>query len=228
MPPDVPAVQALGLRRTHRSGRILTSALTDATLTVRRGEVVAVVGPSGSGKSTLLLLLAGLDHPDAGTVHIAGVAWTALRGAQRAAFRRANCGFVVQGMGLLARATAAENVELPLVLDRVDREERSRRAAAALDRVGLAEHRDKLPDQLSGGQLQRVAIARALVVDPVVLLADEPTAKLDSATGQAVTDLLLDAARERDTAVVLVTHDPAVAARGDRCAELRSGRLDPS
>jgi putative ABC transport system ATP-binding protein len=161
-------------------------------------------------------------------VHIAGVAWTALRGAQRAAFRRANCGFVVQGMGLLAQATAAENVELPLVLDRVDREERSRRAVAALDRVGLAEHRHKLPDQLSGGQLQRVAIARALVVDPVVLLADEPTAKLDSATGQAVTDLLLDAARERDTAVVLVTHDPAVAARGDRRAELRSGRLDPS
>src|SRR5690349_2590571 len=192
---------------------------------VVRGEVVAVVGPSGSGKSTLLFLLAGLDQPDRGSVVVDGIEWTTLTGTERPRFRRRTCGFVAQGMALLPQATAAENIEVPLLLDGVDAAERTERVAAALERVELAAEARKLPDQLSGGQQQRVAIARALVNRPAVLLADEPTGNLDSATGQAVTQLLLATAAERDAAVVLVTHDPAVAAHADRIVELHSGRV---
>jgi putative ABC transport system ATP-binding protein len=191
-----------------------------------RGEVVAVVGPSGSGKSTLLFLLAGLDRPDEGTVKIDGTDWDTLSGSDRARFRRANCGFVVQGMALLPQATAAENVEVPLMLDGVELGERAARVAKALERVGLGSEGRKLPDQLSGGQQQRVAIARALVMEPSLVLADEPTGNLDSVTGQAITQLLLAAAAERGAAVVLVTHDPAVAVHADRTVELHSGRAE--
>jgi putative ABC transport system ATP-binding protein len=187
-----------------------------------------VTGPSGSGKSTLLFLLAGLDRPDEGSVRVAGTGWNALEGAERAAFRRRACGFVAQGSGLLPQATAAENVEVPLLLDRVDPDERTRLVAAALDRVGLAEHAAKLPDQLSGGEQQRVAIARALVARPALVLADEPTGSLDSATAQQVVRLLVESTLERGAAAVLVTHDPAVAAHAHRVVELRSGRTkDP-
>jgi putative ABC transport system ATP-binding protein len=136
------------------------------------------------------------------------------------------CGFVVQGAGLLPQATAAENVEVPLLLGGCDADERGRRVAEMLERVGLGEHAAKLPDQLSGGEQQRAVIARALVGRPAVLLADEPTGSLDSATAQSVTGLLVAAARERATAVVLVTHDPTVAAHADRVVRLRSGELD--
>jgi putative ABC transport system ATP-binding protein len=186
--------------------------------------VVAIVGPSGSGKSTLLYLLAGLDRPDTGRVLVGGVDWGTLRGAARARFRRRTCGFVTQTLALLPQATAAENVEVPLLLDGVPAAERRERVAAALDRVGLADSAAKLPDQLSGGQQQRVAIARALVPEPAVVLADEPTGSLDSATAGPVTELLL-AAAQRGTAVVLVTHNPAVAGRADRVLTLHSGRL---
>jgi putative ABC transport system ATP-binding protein len=159
-------------------------------------------------------------------VSITGSDWATMTGSARARFRRSNCGFVVQGMALLPQATAAENVEVPLVLDGLDPNERAKRVADALERVSLGQEGHKLPDQLSGGQQQRVAIARALVGEPAVVLADEPTGNLDSATGQAVTKLLLAAARERGAAVVLVTHDPAVAAHADRIVELHSGRLE--
>ena len=187
--------------------------------------MVAVVGPSGSGKSTLLFLLGGLDRPDGGTVRVDGTDWGTLAGSERARFRRRTCGFVAQGLSLLPQATAAENVEVPLVLEGVEPSERESRVAAALERVGLTAEAQKLPDQLSGGQQQRVAVARALAPDPVLVLADEPTGNLDSATGQAVTGLLVRAARERGAAVVLVTHDPAVAAHADLIVELHSGRL---
>jgi len=205
---------------------VAVRALDSVSLRVARGEVVAVVGPSGSGKSTLLFLLAGLDRPDAGTISVAGTDWQALGGAARARFRRRTCGFVAQGMALLPQATAAENVEVPLVLDGVAPAERTERVAAAIERVGLEAEARKLPDQLSGGQQQRVAIARALVTGPAVVLADEPTGNLDSATGQAIVRLLLDAAAERGAAVVLVTHDPAISAHADRVVALHSGRID--
>jgi putative ABC transport system ATP-binding protein len=225
MPAESPAVEAIGLSRTYTLGGSSVQGLVDVSFEVARGEPVAVMGPSGSGKSTLLFLLGGLDRPDAGAAHVTGVDWNSLRGRERADFRRRACGFVVQGSGLLPQATAAENVEVPLLLDGAEPAERSRRVGEALERVGLGDHAAKLPDQLSGGEEQRVAIARALVGEPSVLLADEPTGSLDSVTAQEVTGLLISAAREHGTAVVLVTHDPAVAEHADRVITLHSGRL---
>ncbi len=222
------AAEAADVTHTYARDGFSVKALEGASLSVARGEVLAVVGPSGSGKSTLLFLLGGLDRPASGAVTVAGVNWGSLRGAERARFRRANCGFVVQGMALLPQATAGENVEVPLVLDDVEPADRAKRTAEALDRVGLAGELAKLPDQLSGGQQQRVAIARALVCRPTLVLCDEPTGNLDSKTGLAVTALLVDAAREGGAAVVLVTHDPTVAAQADRVVEMHSGRLSRS
>ena len=227
MTTEQPAVEARELTRTYPAAGRPVLGLQDVSLRVAGGEVVAVTGPSGSGKSTLLFLLAGLDRPDGGEVRVAGTDWRTLDGPARARFRRRTCGFIAQGMALLPQATAAENVAVPLLLDGVDADARQARVAGALEAVGLAGDGDKLPDQLSGGQQQRVAIARALVTRPAVVLADEPTANLDSAAAQAITRLLLAAARERGAAVVLVTHDPDVARHADRLVRLRSGRLDP-
>jgi putative ABC transport system ATP-binding protein len=226
MSTETPAVEAVGLSRVHTVGTQAIRSLMGVSISVAPGEVVAVMGPSGSGKSTLLFLLAGLDEPDAGSVRVAGVDWNALDPEARAEFRRRTCGFVAQGATLLPQATAAENVEVPLLLERVEPGDRARRVAGALERVGLADHGAKLPDQLSGGEQQRVAIARALVTEPSVVLADEPTGSLDSETAEQVTRLLVEAARERGAAAVLVTHNPAVAAHADRLVELHSGRLD--
>jgi ABC-type lipoprotein export system ATPase subunit len=224
--PESAAVEAIGVSRMYRAGRVRFRGLADVSLSVAPGEVVAVMGPSGSGKSTLLQILGGLDDPDEGRALVTGVDWRTLRGRARARFRRRNCGFIAQSMALLAPATAAENVEVPLLLDRVAPAERRRRTDEALASVGLADCRAKLPDQLSGGQQQRVAIARALVTDPAVLLADEPTGSLDSATAATVTGLLVAAAGERGTAVVLVTHDPTIAGYASRLVTLHSGHLD--
>ena len=213
------------LTRTYRGGGHEVRGVDSVSLAAARGEVVAVTGPSGSGKSTLLFLLGGLDTPDEGQVRVAGVDWAMLRGRARARFRRRTCGFIVQGLALLPQATAAENVEVPLLLDGIEPAARDRRVAGALERVGLAQHSVKLTDQLSGGQQQRVAIARALVAEPAVVLADEPTGSLDSVTAQDIVRLLVAAARERDAAVVMVTHDPTVAAHADRVVAMHSGRI---
>jgi putative ABC transport system ATP-binding protein len=226
MPPETkPVIEASELSRTYGRPGDPLRALDRVSLTVAPGEVVAIMGPSGSGKSTLLYLLGGLDVPDAGKVRLGGVDWQSLRGGDRARFLRRTCGFIVQGLALLPQATAAENVEVPLLLDGLDQRERGYRVAAALDRVGLAGHGAQLTDELSGGEQQRVSIARALVLRPPVVLADEPTASLDSVTAQVVTRLLVNSARERNTAVVLVTHDPAVASHADRIVRLHSGRV---
>lgn len=224
MRPD-PAVTALDVSRTYAGGGQPIRSLEGVSLRVEHGEVVAVTGPSGSGKSTLLYVLGGLDVPDAGLVCVNGVDWQTLQGEERARFRRRTCGFIVQGLALLPQATAEENVEVPLLLDDVAAADRGRRATEALERVGLTRDALKLTDQLSGGQQQRVAIARALVNEPAVLLADEPTGSLDSVTAQEIVGLLVSAAREHGTAVVLVTHDPSVAAHADRVVSLHSGRL---
>src|SRR2546430_10280712 len=226
MPSDGPAVDATGVTRTYEAGGKVVRGLDDVSLRVAAGEVVAVMGPSGSGKSTLLFLLGGLDEPDEGSVRVNGVDWSTLRGSARAEFRRRSCGFVVQGLALLPQATAAENVEVPMLLDGAEPDVRRRRVAELLERVELDGDGAKLTDQLSGGQQQRVAIARALVNEPAVVLADEPTGSLDSATAQAVIDLLVSAAKERGSAVVLVTHDPAVARHADRTLRLHSGRFE--
>ena len=225
MVPEAPAIEALTLTRTYRGGGHEVRGVDSVSLAAARGEVIAVTGPSGSGKSTLLFLLGGLDTPDEGQVRVAGVDWATLRGRARARFRRRTCGFIVQGLALLPQATAAENVELPLLLDGIEPAARDRRVAGALERVGLAQHSVKLTDQLSGGQQQRVAIARALVAEPAVVLADEPTGSLDSVTAQDIVALLVAAARERDAAVVMVTHDPTVAAHADRVVAMHSGRI---
>src|SRR3954452_25109262 len=220
------AVEAIDLSRTFKAGGVRVHGLDDVSLTVAPGEVVAVMGPSGSGKSTLLQILGGLDDPDEGRALVAGVDWRSLRGSKRARFRRRNCGFITQSLALLEPATAAENVEVPLLLDRVPVGERRRRTEEVLASVGLADSRAKLPDQLSGGQQQRIAIARALVTEPTVLFADEPTGSLDSATAAGVTELLLAAARDRGAAVVLVTLDPVIAGSATRVVRMHSGRLE--
>jgi putative ABC transport system ATP-binding protein len=225
---DQPAVEAVELTRTYWAGRHEVHGLEGVSLTVAGGEVIAVMGPSGSGKSTLLALLAGLDRPDRGSVRIAGVDLASLRGAARARFRRKSIGYVAQSIALLPQASAAENAEVPLLLEGRGREQRQGTVSAALERMGLAEHLDKLPDQLSGGEQQRVAIARALINQPAVVLADEPTGNLDSATASSVVRLLVETAAEQSTAVVLVTHDPAVAAHAQRIVSLHSGRLEPA
>jgi putative ABC transport system ATP-binding protein len=225
MAPEAPAIEALTVTRTYQGGGQQVRGVDQVSLAAARGEVVAVTGPSGSGKSTLLFLLGGLDIPDEGQVCVAGVDWATLQGRARARFRRQTCGFIVQGLALLPQATAAENVEVPLLLDAVEPTARGRRVADALERVGLAQDSFKLTDQLSGGQQQRVAIARALVSEPAVVLADEPTGSLDSVTAQDIVALLVAAARERDAAVVIVTHDPTVAAHADRVVTMHSGRL---
>ncbi|HEV7899551.1 MAG TPA: ABC transporter ATP-binding protein [Planosporangium sp.] len=226
MPTEPAAAEAIDVTRGYRAGGQRIRALEHVSLAVARGEVVAVMGPSGSGKSTLLYLLGGLDDPDEGEVRITGVDWRRMRGRARARFRRRACGFITQSLALLPQATAAENVEVPLLLDHVDAGARRRRTAEALDRVGLADAAAKLPDQLSGGQQQRIAIARALVAEPAVILADEPTGSLDSETAEAVIRLLLGVSAEQDAAVVIVTHAPAIASHADRVLTLHSGRLD--
>jgi len=216
--------EAVMVTRAYARGS--APALEDVSLAVAPGEIVAVMGPSGSGKSTLLFLLVGLDEPDGGHVRVAGVDWATLVGRTRAEFRRRTCGFIAQGLTLLPQATAAENVEVPLLLDSVDPGDRARRVTAALADVGLAEHAAKLPDQLSGGEQQRVAIARALANEPDVLLADEPTGNLDTTTGEEIV-AALRSLNEDGLTVVLVTHDPAIAGAARRVVRLRDGRVVP-
>ena len=219
------ALEAVGLNRTYGGGAQGLTALKNVSLTVSRGEVVAIMGPSGSGKSTLLFILAGLDQPDAGSVKLANTSWASLSGSARAQFRRRNCGFIAQGLSLLPQATAAENVEVPLLLEGIDALQRSRRVSEALERVGLTNLAGSLTDELSGGEQQRVAIARALVLGPAVVLADEPTGSLDSATAQSVVEYLVEEAKERGSAVILVTHDPAIARHAHRVVTMHSGEL---
>jgi putative ABC transport system ATP-binding protein len=199
-------------------------ALRGVSLTVQPGDYLAVVGTSGSGKSTLMHLLGGLDRPTAGTLLIGGRDVATLSPPEMARLRNETIGFVFQSFHLLARTTAQDNVALPLVYRGIGRRERRERAAAMLERVGLGHRIGHRPNQMSGGEQQRVAIARALVTDPSVLLADEPTGNLDSATGQSVL-AVLESLNADGVAVVLVTHDREVAARARRQIVMRDGRI---
>ena len=226
MTADGLAVECRGVTRRYlvRSEQPVT-AVDSVDLAVQRGEFVAIQGPSGSGKSTLLGLLAGLENPDAGTVHVLGQDVGSMAEVDRARLRRRRIGIVLQSFGLLPALNVIENVELPLSLDGVPAAEVRRRGVFALLDVGLADRAESRIDDLSGGERQRVAIARALIGEPSLILADEPTGSLDETTGATVLDLLAAAARGRNAALVLVTHDPASAARADRQYAMLDGRL---
>jgi len=218
-----PILRAEGLGRVFstRAGDVVACA--DIDLEVYPGELVVVRGPSGAGKSTLLRLLGGLDTPTSGDVWIDGTLYSSLTEEQAVELRRDDLGFVFQSFGLVPVLTAAQNVELPLRMKEVDAATRDARVAEVLALVGLSEHAAQLPDELSGGQQQRVGIARALAVPPRVLIADEPTAQLDSANALVVMDLLADLVATAGIAVVVATHDADLAARAHRVIELHDG-----
>lgn len=219
-----PVVELQGVSRTFQAGDVSVTALKDADLAVGRGEYVAIVGPSGSGKSTLLNLLGLLDRPTEGTYHLEGVDTSQLQEGQRAGLRSRRIGFVFQSFHLLAHRTVLENVLLATVYNGMPRAERVPAAEAALRRVGLGHRMDFRPTTLSGGERQRVAIARALVTRPGLLLADEPTGNLDSATGEAVLELF-DELRADGLTLIVVTHDDYVSSHADRLVRLRDGRV---
>jgi len=219
-----PLIRTEGLVRRYRMGRETVEALRGVDLLIGRGEYAAITGPSGSGKSTLMNILGCLDTPDEGSYWLNGQRVSAMRDGQLAHVRNREIGFVFQSFALLPRATALQNVELPLLYGGVPRRDRARRAGEALARVGLAERARHRPAELSGGQRQRVAIARALVTQPSLLLADEPTGNLDTATGQEILALFDELHRAGNT-VVVVTHEAEVAARALRTLRVLDGRI---
>ena len=218
-----PAVEFRDVRKVYAQGRRSVTALDGVSLSIRKGELVTIMGPSGSGKSTLLHLAGCLDLPTSGEVLVAGESTSRLDDDALTLLRRRAIGFVFQFFNLVPTLTAVENVCLPALLNGEDRPEVRDRAEAMLRRMGLADRLDHHPDELSGGEMQRVAISRALVTDPGILLADEPTGNLDTATGREVLGILRDLARER--AVVIVTHDERVGGSGTRLLRLQDGRF---
>ncbi|PWR12781.1 ABC transporter ATP-binding protein [Micromonospora sicca] len=221
----MPAIEAVDVSRTYELDGVSVPALRGVSLTIAPGDYVAVIGPSGSGKSTLMHLLGGLDRPTDGRLVIGGRDVATLSAPELATLRNETIGFVFQAFHLLPRTSAVDNVALPLVYRGIGARQRRERAAAMLGRVGLGHRLHHRPNQLSGGEQQRVAIARALVTDPAVLLADEPTGNLDSATGEAVLELLERLNAESGVALVMVTHDQEVAARARRRIAARDGMV---
>ena len=199
--------------------------LTGINLDVAAGDFVALMGPSGSGKSTLLNLIAGIDKPNGGTVSVAGVDIASLADSDLAAWRAANVGFIFQFYNLMPVLTAFENIELPLLLTALSRQERRQRVAVALQLVGLTERADHYPNELSGGQQQRVAIARAFITDPSLIVADEPTGDLDRITGEEILSLVGRLNRELGKTILMVTHDPKAAEKARRIIHLEKGVL---
>ena len=226
----VPVIEVTDVTRAYDLGGRAepVAALRGVSFTMEQGGFLAIVGPSGSGKSTLLNLLGALDRPTSGTVRINGRDIATLSDTQLARLRNAEIGFVFQQFQLLARTSATDNVALPLVYGGLGRAERAERARTALRAVGLGHRLTHQPSELSGGEQQRVAIARALVADPRLILADEPTGNLDTATGDEVMALLEGLNAERGVALVVITHDPEVAARAPRQIRLRDGAVQPA
>jgi putative ABC transport system ATP-binding protein len=218
-------VELHGVSRRYHVGDETVTALANVDLSIGRGEYLAIMGPSGSGKSTLLNVLGCLDRPDEGEYRLSGRPVAQLADRALAHVRGREIGFVFQSFQLLPRADAVSNVELPLRYTDVPRRERRARALASLERVGLADRARHQPNELSGGQRQRVAIARALVLSPSLILADEPTGNLDTATGESILALFDDLGRD-GTTLVLVTHDTDVAAHARRIVRMRDGRIE--
>lgn len=218
-------IRLIDVHKTFKQGASEVTALAGVSLEISKGEFVSVMGPSGSGKSTLLHLIGGLDTPTRGDVAIGGQVISQMSDDEVTLFRRKKIGFVFQFFNLLPTLTAIENAMLPAIVDGRAETEARAKAAALLERVGLSGRSNHLPEQLSGGEIQRLAIARALVFSPPIVLADEPTGNLDSKTGGAILQLLRDINREEDSTVVMVTHDQAAAAIGDRVIHLKDGFL---
>jgi putative ABC transport system ATP-binding protein len=214
-----------GVSRTYRLGQTRVRALADVTLTVGRGDFIALAGPSGSGKTTLLNLIGCIDKPDEGRILVDDVDVTRVPLHRLAAVRRDTLGFIFQTFNLIPVLTAYENVEYPLLLKGVPRRERDARVRRWLEEVGLTAQLKQRPDQLSGGQRQRVAIARAMVTEPKLVLADEPTANLDSETASHILDLLAEINAKTGCTFVFSTHDPALIARAERIVRIRDGRI---
>ena len=219
-------IELRDIRKVYVLGEVEVEALRGVTLTIRQGEFVALVGPSGSGKSTLMNTLGCLDRPTSGSYLLAGQEIVTLSGDERARVRNHRIGFVFQNFNLLARTSAVENVELPLLYSRgLSARQRRRRAVELLERVGLGNRMDHHPGQLSGGQQQRVAIARALANDPAILMCDEPTGNLDTRTSKEVIQLFRKLNEESGITVILVTHDQDVAHTARRVIVLRDGEV---
>ena len=225
VPPTAPLLRVEEVTKTYGRDTAAVQALAGVTVAIQRGEFVAIMGPSGSGKSTLLHLLGGLDRPDSGEVYVDGTRLADLDDDALTLLRRRAIGVVFQSFNLLHTMTAEENVALPLLLDGRPMGDVRRRVERVLGRVGLLARRHHRPHELSGGEMQRVAVARALVIEPTVILADEPTGNLDSQTGQEVLALLSEAVGNLGQTVVMVTHDPHAASHGTRLISLRDGAV---
>ena len=221
----MPGVRTVKLTKVYRQDSIAVTALQDVDLEIAAGEFVALVGPSGSGKSTLLNLLGGLDRPTSGRLWVADEELATMSRRALAELRLRKIGFVFQEYNLIPVLSAIENVEYVMLLQGVTDEERRRRAMAILNEVGLAGLEDRRPSELSGGQQQRVAVARAIVSEPALVLADEPTANLDSATGAALMDLMRQLNEEKGVTFVFSTHDTMVMERARRLVRLKDGQI---
>jgi putative ABC transport system ATP-binding protein len=218
-------IVAENLTKVYKMGDMEVHALRGLSMQVARGEIVAIMGPSGSGKSTLMNIIGCLDHPTSGEYLLDGERVSLLRDDQLATIRNRKVGFVFQSFNLLPRMSALANVELPMVYAGMNRGRRER-AKAALVKVGLGDRMNHHSNELSGGQQQRVAIARALVNDPAIIMADEPTGNLDTRSGHEIMELLLSLNREHGTTLIIVTHDPEVAAQTQRVIRIRDGVVD--
>lgn len=220
-----PVIELADLHKTYESGKVGVHALRGVDLRIDRGELVAIMGPSGSGKTTLMEVLGCLSQPSDGTYHLNGTDVRSIGRDALAALRGEEIGFVFQSFNLLPRLSVAENVELPLGYRGVSRKERRELARDALSRVGLDHRWKHLPSEISGGERQRVAVARALVNSPTLLLADEPTGNLDTATGDEILELLFRV-RDAGNTVVIVTHDPGIGERAPRKLTIRDGQIE--
>jgi putative ABC transport system ATP-binding protein len=221
----MPLVNVTHVSKTYQLGAIKVTGVSDITLTLRRNRLTVIAGPSGSGKSTLLNLIGCVDRPDSGNIEIDGVRVGALDDDRLSDFRASRIGFIFQSFNLLPVLTAYENVEYPLLLTKTPAPQRKARVTELLSAVGLADKAIHKPGELSGGQRQRVAIARALVRAPQLVLADEPTANLDSKTGEDVIDLMRHMQRDYGTSFIISSHDPRILAQADDHAALCDGRL---
>lgn len=219
-------LEARNVTKTYGEGEARVEALRGVDVAILPGEMVAIMGRSGSGKSTLLSMLGGIDAPSSGQVLLEGVDLATLSDDQRTLIRRQRIGFIFQSFNLLPILTAEENVALPLELDGCPAAEAMHRAREALELVGMSARRRHIPSMLSGGEQQRVAVARALVIDPAILLADEPTGNLDSANGERLITMLRNLVDQRQQTIVMVTHDASVAAKADRVIHLCDGLVE--
>jgi putative ABC transport system ATP-binding protein len=219
-------IRCIDVRKVYRQGKNEIIALDGVSVDIAKGEFAVIMGPSGSGKSTLLHLIGGLDRPTSGELLVDQRLIGQMADEQVTLFRRTRIGFVFQFFNLLPTLTALENITLPFVLDGRPKAEAEQRAMTLLDKVGLENRKDHLPEELSGGEIQRIAVARALTFDPPILLADEPTGNLDSKTGESILSLLRQINREKDCTIVMVTHSQEAARCGDRTIFFRDGMIE--